>query len=201
MKKIMIMLLFVFLTSASFAQKLKNEKGNVTVLKGQKIVNIQYDYSKMKLMKENLTEEQYIKNRKADLNEKNNGEGDRWEKRWNNAREDFWQPKFEELLSETITKDKNIKFEAGAKDAKYTLVVDVTWVYPGWDIAMMKQSAKVNTLLKIVATDNPSKVLYSVESLEAPGDQWGSNFSNESRIGEGFAKTAKTFGKLLIKKL
>ncbi len=38
-----------------------------------------------------------------------------------------------------------------------------------------------------------------MSSEEAPGDQWGANFSNESRIGEGFAKTAKTLAKVMAK--
>lgn len=201
MKKTVIMLVLLLFVSVTFAQKFKDEKGKISVLKGQKVVNLQYDYSNLKLMKENLTEAEYIENRKKDLNEKTSGEGDRWEKKWNSAREVFWQPKFEQLLAETATSSTKIKFQEGAADAKYTLLVDVIWLYPGWDIAMMKQSAKVNTILKIVDSADPTKVLYEVTSLEAPGDQWGSNFSNESRIGEGFAKTAKSFGKLISKEL
>lgn len=49
-------------------------------------------------------------------------------------------------------------------------------------------------------TGNKSKVLAELLSEEAPGDQWGSNFSNESRIGEGFAKTAKTLVAKFISK-
>ncbi len=64
----------------------------------------------------------------------------------------------------------------------------------------MKQPAKVSTNLKFVETANKSNVLLEITSEEAPGDQWGSNFSNESRIGEGYAKTAKSLAKLIAKK-
>lgn len=201
MKKIGITLLFVLATSVTFAQKFKGEKGNISVLKGQSVVNIEFDYSNLKLLKENLTEAQYIQNRKGDLNAKNNGEGDLWEKKWNSAKEVFWEPKFQELLLKTVTKDKKVAFKENATDAKYTLIVEAVWIYPGWDAAVMKQPAKVTTVLKIVETANRSNVLYEVRAENAPGDQWGNNFSNESRIGEGFAKTAKSFGKLLTKKL
>ena len=53
---------------------------------------------------------------------------------------------------------------------------------------------------KIVETQNPENIVYQVDAIKAPGDQWGNNFSNESRIGEGFEKTAKSFGKLIIKR-
>ena len=96
---------------------------------------------------------------------------------------------------------KDIVFQDGLKNAKYTLIVDVVWIYPGWDVAMMKQPAKVSINLRIVETANRSNVLVEVTSEHAPGDQWGNNFSNESRIGEGFAKTGKSFGKLIGKGL
>ncbi len=66
---------------------------------------------------------------------------------------------------------------------------------------MMKKPAKVTTLIKLVETANKSNVLLELSSKEAPGDQWGSNFSNESRIGEGFAKTGKSVAKMILKKI
>lgn len=64
----------------------------------------------------------------------------------------------------------------------------------------MKQPAKVTTNLKFVETANKSNVLLEITSEESPGDQWGSNFSNETRIGEGYAKTAKSLSKMILKK-
>jgi hypothetical protein len=64
----------------------------------------------------------------------------------------------------------------------------------------MKQPAKVTTQLKFVETANREKVVLEVSSKNAPGDQWGSSFDNEDRIGEGYAKTGKSFGKMVAKK-
>ncbi len=113
----------------------------------------------------------------------------------------MWNPKFLELLTKYYGNEKNVNIQEGLTSAKYTLIVDVVWIYPGWDAAVMKQAAKVNTVLRFVETANKSNVLLEIESDEAPGDQWGNNFSNESRIGEGFAKTAKSLGKMMVKKL
>ena len=35
---------------------------------------------------------------------------------------------------------------------------------------------------------NVFNILLEISSEEASGDQWGNNYSDESRIGEGFAK-------------
>ena len=200
MKKISLLALLLVAT-VSFAQKMKVTKGDFSFLSGQKDINVEFNYSNLKLMKEDFTESQYIDNRKKELNDKTRGVGDSWEKKWQGAKEGIWQPKFLELMAVTATKEKDIAFMEGSKQAKYTLIVDVVWIFPGWDAAIMKQHAKVSTVLRFVETANRKNVLFEVTSNEAPGDQWGNNFSNESRIGEGFAKTAKSFGKMIIKEL
>ena len=45
-------------------------KGDFGFLKDQKEVNVEFDYSKMTLMKEKFTETQYVTNRTKELNEK-----------------------------------------------------------------------------------------------------------------------------------
>ncbi|MDA3614792.1 hypothetical protein [Polluticaenibacter yanchengensis] len=201
MRKILMSLFFIAVSTMAIAQKFKDETGDLSVLSGAKEVNIEYNYSKLTLLKDEIPEAEYIKNRKADLEAKRTGEGDIWVRKWEAAKTTIWQLKFEELLVKTATQDLGISFKENAAKAKYTLIVDVVWIYPGYDVMIKKQEAKVTTVLKIVETANKNKVLYSVRAENAPGDQWGNNFSNESRIGEGFAKTAKSFGKLLKKAL
>ena len=200
MKKIVTLVLFIA-SSVVMAQKTKIESGDFKFLAGVKEVNVEFDYSNLKLMKENLTEEQYVTNRATELNEKK-GVGDIWKKKWEGSKEMIWNPKFLELINVVSSKEKtNISFQEGLTSAKYTLIVEVVWIYPGWDVAMMKQPAKVTTNIKIVETANRSNTLVVMSSENAPGDQWGSNFSNETRIGEGFAKTGKTLAKVIAKQI
>lgn len=200
MKKV-VLLALLFASAVGFAQDIDVKKGDFKFLSGQKELNVEFNYSNVKLLKENVTNDEYVTERVADLNKKSKGSGDAWKKRWDSAPEMIWNPKFIELLSKYYGNEKNVTVQEGLKDAKYTLIVDVVWLYPGWDAAVMKQPAKVSTVLRFVETANKSNVLLEIETDKAPGDQWGSNFSNESRIGEGFAKTAKSIGKMIVKKL
>lgn len=200
MKKSLFAALF-FMTGLASAQDMDIKSGDLSVLKGEKEVNVEFDYSKLTLLKDKKAESEYVTDRQKELNEKARGNGDTWKKKWNGAKDGIWQPKFVELVNTVLTKEKkDVMFQEGLSSAKYTLVVEVLWIYPGWDVSMMKQPAKVTTNLKIVETANKSKVVAEVSSENAPGDQWGSQFSNETRIGEGFAKTGKSFAKLLLKK-
>ena len=200
MKKLMMLAGF-FVSCTMMSQNMEVIKGDFGFLKDQKEVNVEFDYSKMTLMKEKKAEAQYVEDRAKELNEKNKGTGDIWKKKWNPSKELIWNPKFLELINVVFLKDgKEVSFQEDLKEAKYTLIVETVWVYPGWDAGVMKQPAKVTTNLKFVETANKSNVLLEISSENAPGDQWGNNYSNESRIGEGYAKTAKSLAKMLLKK-
>jgi hypothetical protein len=200
MKKLM-MLAGLFVSYTMMSQDMEIVKGDFGFLKDQKEVNVEFDYSKMTLMKEKKSEAQYVEDRAKELNEKNKGVGDIWKKKWNPSKELIWNPKFLELINVVFLKDhKEVSFQEDLKAAKYTLIVETVWIYPGWDAGIMKQPAKVSTNLKFVETANKSNVLVEITSENAPGDQWGNNYSNESRIGEGYAKTAKSLAKMLLKK-
>ncbi len=200
MKKLLV-LTVLFVSTIVSAQDMKVVKGNFDFLKDQKQINVEFDYSKMTVLKEKLTEAQYIEERSKELNEKNKASGSFWEKKWKASKELIWNLKFLELANIVLSKeDKDLVFQEGIASAKYTLIVGVVWIYPGWDAMMMKQPAKVTTSLKFVETNNKSNVVLEISSEDAPGDQWGNNFSNESRIGEGFAKTGKSLSKTILKK-
>jgi hypothetical protein len=200
MKKILGLTILLVTTVAS-AQKMEVVKGDFGFFNGQKEINVEFDYSKTKLLKENKTESQYMEDRAKELNDKNRGNGDIWKKKWEGAKEGIWAPKFLELVNVVLRKDeKDVMFQEDLKNTKYTLIVEVVWIYPGWDVYMMKQEAKVTTNLKFVETANRANVLLEIKSEEAPGDQWGNQFSNETRIGESFAKTGKSLAKMLLKK-
>jgi hypothetical protein len=190
-------LIFVLLLSISsaFAQKLSVVEGSFKNLQGLSKVNVVFHYDNLKLMKENKSEAEYVKERTAELNGKSAGSGDTWAKRWEGAKTSIWEPNFMDLLNKTLTAKKGVTFTQDGS-APITLHVDADWIYPGWDAGVMKQPAKVSTTLTF---KEGNKVLVKIKSENAPGDQWGSNFSNESRIGEGFEKTAKTLGNRVIK--
>lgn len=199
MKKLVTLLLALAFTSI-YSQKIKIEQGGFDFIIGQKDVNVEFNYDNMKLMKENLTNKEYITQRSADLEQKARGKGKTWEKKWNSSRELIWNPKFLELINKYLGKDEDMYFAEDQPDAKYTLIVETVWLYPGWDAGIMKQHAKVSTILRFVETANKENVLLEVSCDKSPGDQWGNNYSNESRIGEGYAKTGKTLARLILKK-
>ena len=118
MNKVNILFISFLLSVNAIAQKFENEKGNLSILKGQSIVNVIFKYDKLHLYNDNRTEEQYIKGRMEDLNKKEKGLGDIWQKKWENAKESIWQPNFFDLLLKTVTRERKIIFKENANEAK-----------------------------------------------------------------------------------
>ncbi|HSD14000.1 MAG TPA: hypothetical protein VLB74_05080 [Flavobacterium sp.] len=200
MKKVLVAG-FMLVSAFAMSQDMDVTKGDFSFLKDQKEINVEFTYNNLKLMKDNLTDEQYVSERVADLNKKGTGTGDNWKKKWYASRDLLFETKFLELVNVVLTKEKkNVTFQEDLKSAKYTLIVDAVWIYPGYNVVMAKHGAKVSTVLRFVETANPNNVVLEIKSDEAPGDVFGGSFSNEDRIGEGYAKTGKSLAKMLIKK-
>lgn len=198
--KQLLVLTFMLCIGVAYGQKMKVEDGGFKFIKGQKEINVEFVYDNMRLYKDNRTNEEYMEARAKELNEKSKGNGDTWKKKWIASRELIYEPKFLELMNKYLGKEQNMDFQQNLTDAKYTLIVETVWVYPGWNAAVMRQPAKVSTNLKFVETANRKNVLLEVNAKDAPGDSYGGTFSNEDRIGEGYAKTGKSLAKLINKK-
>jgi len=185
----------VFAISAS-AQKMKVESGNFDFLKGQSELKVEFNFDKATFYNEKMSEDEYIQKRVKEITaDKGKAEADKWKNDWDYSKANSFIDKF------LASMNKNMKIRSSADaDAKYTLIVETTWIYPGWFAGVMKQPAKVSTSLKFVETANPGNVLLVVSSKNAPGDNFVGVANNNDRIAEGYAKTGKSLAKLIDKK-
>ncbi|MDR2284921.1 MAG: hypothetical protein LBE37_17030 [Sphingobacterium sp.] len=182
----------------TFSQKMKIVSGNFDFLKDQREINVEFDYRGMTFYNENISENEYIKRRENDITQnKGKAEAQRWRADWEDSRDRVFVNKFLSLVNERspLQFDKN-------PDAKYTLIVQTEWIYPGWFGGVMAQKAKVSTQLRFVETANRSKSLLTISSDKAPGNiAFVGVPNNNDRMAEGYAKTGKSLAALLQKKL
>lgn len=196
MKKTLLFLMLAF-CSLAFAQKVTLKEGSFDFLKGEKNVNVRFAFNDVKFYKENMSEQAYIEKRKKEISEnKNEDEFTKWHADWERTKSTQIPDKF--LAS--FNKYGDIRASQGSNE-KYTVVVETTWIYPGWFAGVMNQPSKVSTLLKFVETQNPSNVLAVVESVNAPGDNFVGLPNNNDRIAEAYAKTSKELVQFMRKKM
>ena len=136
--KTVLVALLVLSVTAIHAQKIKVTQGDLSFLKGQTQVLLEYDYSNMGVGKFEK-EEDYINKKVAEYNDKNPGTGDEWKVKWEADREGRFHPMFEELLNKYTAK-ANCNFDQTNIKAQYTLILKTTFTEPGFNIGVINSN-------------------------------------------------------------
>lgn len=180
------------LTITGFAQKLKLIQGDLSVLKDQTALKTEfvYEMSVGKFAKE----EDYIAQKKQELNKKESGRGDNWEKAWKDDRKERFEPQFRELFS------KHSDISTVGEDAPYTLIFKTTKTEPGFNVGVTSKPAFIDGEATIVETANPTKIIAKISITKAPGrDVMGFDYETGARLQEAYAKAGKELGAFIKK--
>jgi hypothetical protein len=197
LKTILATLLVLGVTAVQ-AQKIKVINGDLSFLKGQSEVLLEYDYSEMSVGKFDK-EEDYVNKKVTEYNEAEAGRGDTWKDNWEGDREGRYHPKFEELLN-NYTAKADCNFDQTNIKAKYTLILKTTFTEPGFNIGIMKKDAMIHVEVKFVETANNENVLAVITMTNVPGRGMGNDYDAGYRIQESYAKCGKSLGAFLVKK-
>ena len=186
-------------TTQGVSQKLDIYEGKLKFLKGQKQINVQYDYSDMSVGKYKK-EQEYLDDKIADRNKDEAGSGDEWARKWVDGRESQFEPKFEELFNKELSKDglKTGRYP----DATYTIILKTKHTEPGFNVGVMRRPAHINVEIWFVETANMDNVEAKAKMKKVPGqDAFGFDFDASYRLQEAYAKTGKILGKYISKKV
>lgn len=161
MKKLLLLLFFAMFTTVFGQDKMKITAGSLIALKDQTEVNVEVKFENVLFMKENITEAQYLENRKKQVLENPKRGEEAWTK-WIGQWE-IYKREYVDYFAKGLNKTyKNISFKKDPS-AKYTLLVETTWVFPGWHAGLTAMTAEITGKIKLIETNNPSKVLVEVE--------------------------------------
>jgi hypothetical protein len=174
------------------------KKGHYMFLKGETSFTIKFEYDDM-IVGKKLTEEEYINQKVEDYNEDEPGKGDKWKEAWFNARDERYEPKFEDLINKSMEKIGMTATED--TKAKYMLIVKTVYTEPGFNVGVMKKPAFVNFVFIFMDTESGEEVAnYTLSKV--PGSQsMGFDYDVGSRIAESYAKGGKMLGSYIYKYL
>lgn len=204
MKKVKIIISLVvmtfFISAAAHAQKISVKKGDLSFFKGVTELNLAFDFTEFGVGKFK-TEEAYIEEKKADMNEDEAGSGDAWEIAWHEDKGNTYEPKFEELIN-LVFLSKDVNIQVGAfTNADYTLILKTTFLEPGYNIGISRKDATINVEAAFVKTDDQENVILLITMNKVPGrGAFGGDFDVEYRIGEAYAKAGKELATYIWKK-
>jgi len=174
------------------AQQVDLAKGDLSILKGETTINIEFTYEKL-TVGDDGKEEAYIKRKTQEMNEKEKGSGDIWARKWQEDKKNMYEPKF--ILGFT-----NLSKMTVSKDARYTLIFNTKAIEPGYQVGISKRNAGIDGSVTIVETANPTKKLI-VLNVERPGEnKWrGAAFDSASRIADAYYLSGQKIGKFIAK--
>ncbi|REC63309.1 hypothetical protein DRF65_06550 [Chryseobacterium pennae] len=162
MRKLLLLVFMVMMTTVFGQEKMKLVSGDFEVLREQADVNVEVKFEDVLFMKENITEAQYLENRKKQVMDNPK----RGESAWNEWIGE-WEKYKKENYVERLLKGLNAsgKKEIFKKDssAKYTLILNTKWVFPGWHAGLIAMPTEMSGNIQLVETNNPSVVLATVE--------------------------------------
>ena len=177
------------------AQDFSLVSGNLKDIKKEAKLNLEFTYVKMGVGKF-AAEEEYVTQKTSDYNAKEPGRGDSWASSWKADRTNRYQPNFISLY----TKYAKTQMVGEFTDAKYTMIVNTTYVEPGYNIYVSRKNAHINAEITIVETADRSKVVAKIIMLKAPGRTMGGNdYDTGARIEEAYAAAGKRLSMFIMK--
>ena len=146
----LILSVFSFSNQSLHAQKILS--GDLKFLKGQKSINVVFDYTNFKIEKD--TEVEYLTKEVADMNKKDAGSGDKFREEWEKDK----QARF----IDAFNKDMKEKLDIPINDAKakYTVIIsNINLINKGWGNKFSGGNpATMQIDFKFVETDNQTVV-------------------------------------------
>jgi hypothetical protein len=190
--------LLICLPISSFAgKKAKVTEGSLTQLKGVKKMNIQFQYEGLTIGKAEIPNEEYVNNRKEELNKKESGKGTTWARAWENDRTRRFEPGFRDYFNRA---ESGIRVGAFPEE-KYTMIFKTTNLEPGYNVGVSRKNALVSGEAWIVETANPTNVICKIQVKNAPGNMGGFDFDNGERIRMAYGYAGNLIGKLVKKNI
>jgi hypothetical protein len=194
MKKLFIALVILFMGVQLNAQKITQQSGNLSALKGVTSIDLKFVYPEG-MHVGSMTQQDYMEKHMKEAEAKQAGGGEKWKQMYFDDREQHFAPKFTDLFNSGL---KKIGMDAreNNEEAKIQLIVKTTFMEPGFNIGIQSRPAFINLELTFINKETNEEIAKFILK-KAPGTAY---YDFGVRVGEAYAKAAKSFAKFLYKK-
>lgn len=184
-KQYLLLLLLSF--SALTAQE-KVVQGSFKNLADIKLYNVVFDYEGQNV-DFFASEEAFLK----DKMDKRKGEkAEDFRKKWFADRESNYEPSFIAYFNKHM--DNRGVTVAKNPEALYTILIKTTWIYPGYNVFVVSQTAKISAVITVYEKANPKNILLKVTYDKSKGilpDDKKNSYDFGDRISGAYIKLAK----------
>ncbi|PWK20745.1 hypothetical protein [Xanthomarina spongicola] len=197
MNKLLVFAL-LFSTTYMFSQKANVTKGDWSALKGISEYTLVFDYSDLEIPKFD-SEEAFLEEKMAKRDEKEPGTGEAFRESWFSDRENFYEPRFIETFNDRY-KDGLVKVDRDLGSAEYTMKIHTTFIYPGYNVGVVRHNSKIEVTLSVYKNDSPDDVIFEVDYTKIEGaGSGGYDFNSGQRIADAYVIFARALVKHMYK--
>jgi len=181
-----------------FSQKANVTKGDWSDLKGITEFNLEFDYSDLEIPKYD-SEEAFLEDKIAKREEKEPGTGEKFRESWFSDRENYYEPRFIETFNDRY-KDGLVKVDRDLGNAEYTMKVHTTFIYPGYNVGVVRKNSKLEVTLSVYKNDSPDDIIFEVDYTKIEGaGNGGYDFNSGQRIADAYIIFARALTKHMYK--
>ncbi|MES2748229.1 MAG: hypothetical protein V4648_07610 [Bacteroidota bacterium] len=170
MKKQVVLIVIFLLSSQLFSQRFTILSGDLKNVKGISEYHCTFDYKDMQVngfdSEADFLKEKIEKRQQYNGGKDVKGKAVQFEKDWFEDRANKYEPAYINYFNERLEKE-NVKAVINP-EAKYTMNVKTTWIYPGYELAQV-EPAKISAIITIYETANPSNILVAIEFEKSIG--------------------------------
>lgn len=169
--KILLFSAFIFSFQLIISQHIDIDKKALAFLENEQNINIVFDYENLSFNEENIKEEDYLKEiQNKLLEDKGQEEVDEWMNIYNISKDSIWPEIFTSTLNKKLKEYKNgPKFKINNSNAKYTMKINNSWMYFGYNVVAAKWPSKVLFDITFYETKNPTNIIFKTKIDKALG--------------------------------
>ena len=156
--KNILWLVFTTISVSVFSQHIKIDKKKLEFLKTETHIQVKFKYDNLSFNANNLSEIDFIdyfKEKMASRQKDSTG--------WTNAyflhKDSLWQEAYVSKLNETLERYQAPIFSLDQSlNSNYYMLVEVSWIYAGYDIGVARSPSKVKLKLHIFEQNTKKKI-------------------------------------------
>lgn len=149
MKSVFTILLLLFSSLSIFAQHIKIDKKKLSFLKTEQTINVIFSYNNHTRGGDNISEQEYLVRWHKKLSERKK-DTTKWHDAYQDSKNNLWQQTYVDNLNTHLSEYNSPNFVLNSlTDTNYTMVVNVLWIYSGFDIGIASSPSKIKLRLEI----------------------------------------------------
>ncbi len=177
-----------------FGQKGVESTGDVSVIRDEKILGLEFRYDRLKIG-ELSSEQEYIDKRVAEYEAKKAGKGAEWMAEWKEIKSGM-ENSFLVNLNKALKK-KGVVVEQGASSVGYTLVVHSIFLEIGWSAGIISGTSELDIEVWICKKDRLNEPIAKILVENSAADYE----TNRKRLELTYMVAARRLGKFFEKNL